>query len=263
MHEIDHRILGDDMQLVEVELDPGEAVVAEAGGMMYMEDGIAMETIFGDGSRQGAGLWDKLVGAGKRVLTGESMFMTVFHNAGTGKKKVAFAAPIPGKVLPVHLAALGGELIAQKDSFLAAAKGVAIGIAFQKRMRVGFFGGEGFILQRLQGDGWAFLNACGTLVERQLAAGERLRVDTGCVVAFTAGVHYDVEVVGNVKSMLFSGEGLFLTTLTGPGHVWLQSLPFGRLAGRLFGAMPRGGGTRSEEGGLLGMVGNILDGDNR
>ena len=263
MHEVDYRIVGDDMQLVEVELDPHEAVVAEAGGMMYMEDGIAMDTIFGDGSRPGGGLWDKLVGAGKRVLTGESMFMTVFHHEGTGKKKVAFAAPIPGKILPVHLATLGGELIAQKDSFLAAAKGVAIGIAFQKRLRVGFFGGEGFILQRLQGDGWAFLNACGTLVERDLAAGERLRVDTGCLVAFTPTVHYDVELVSNVKSMLFSGEGLFLTTLTGPGHVWLQSLPFGRLAGRIYAAMPRTGGGRREEGSLLGTLGGMLDGDNQ
>lgn len=263
MHEIDHRILGDDMQLVEIELDPSEAVIAEAGGMMYMDDGVAMETIFGDGSQQTGGLWNKLVGAGKRVLTGESMFMTVFHNAAAGKKKVAFASPIPGKVLAVHLATLGGELIAQKDSFLAAAKGVSIGIAFQKRMRVGFFGGEGFILQRLQGDGWAFLNACGTLVERELAAGERLRVDTGCVVAFTRGVQYDVEVVSSVKSMLFSGEGLFLTTLTGPGHVWLQSLPFGRLARRIYSAMPRPtGGTRTEEGSLLGVVGGLLDGDN-
>jgi uncharacterized protein (TIGR00266 family) len=258
MHEIEYRITGDDMQFVEVELDPSEAVVAEAGAMMYMEDGIALETIFGDGSQRSSGLMGALLGAGKRLLTGESLFMTVFQNKGYGKKKVAFAAPYPGKIIPVHLSELGGELIAQKDSFLCAAKGVSLSIAFQKRFGVGLFGGEGFIMQRLNGDGWAFIHAGGTLMERQLAPGETLRADTGCLVALQPTVDYDIQLVGGVKTALFGGEGLFFATLRGPGRVWLQSLPFSRLAGRIVAATRTG----KEEGSVLGGIGNLLDGDN-
>lgn len=258
MHEVDYRIHGDDMQFVEIELDPEEAAVAEAGAMMYMEDGIEMETVFGDGSRQ-AGFLGALLGAGKRLLTGESLFMTVFQNRDRVRRKVAFAAPYPGRILPVHLAKVGGELIAQKDAFLAAARGVSIGIAFQKRLGVGFFGGEGFIMQRLQGDGYVFVHACGTLLERTLQPGERLRVDTGCIVALQPSVDYDIEYVGRIKSALFGGEGLFFATLRGPGHVWLQSLPLSRLAGRLFAAARVGG--RREEGSLLGGLGDLIDGD--
>src|SRR5687767_144063 len=263
MHEVDYKIYGDDMQFVEVELDPGEATVAEAGGMMYMEDGIAMETIFGDGSQQQNGFVGALLGAGKRLLTGESLFMTVFQNrGGAGKKKVAFGAPYPGKIIAIHLSELGGELIAQKDSFLCAAKGVTVGIAFNKKIGVGLFGGEGFIMQRLQGDGWAFVHAGGTLLQRDLAPGEVLRVDTGCIVAFQPSVDYDIQRAGNIKSMLFGGEGLFFATLRGPGRVWLQSLPFSRLANRIFAAAPRGGGRGREEGSVLGGLGRLLDGDN-
>ena len=262
MHEVDYEILGDDLQFVKIELDPGEAVVAEAGGMMYMEDGIAMETIFGDGSQQSqqGGLMGALLGAGKRLLVGESLFMTVFANQAPAKRKVAFAAPYPGKIIAVHLSQLGGEIIAQKDSFLAAAKGVSISIAFQKRLGVGLFGGEGFIMQRLTGDGWAFLHAGGTIEQRELAAGETLRVDTGCIVALGRTVDYDIEMVRGVKSWIFGGEGLFFATLKGPGHVWLQSLPLSRLAGRIFAAAPQRGGGRREEGSLLGGLGNLLDG---
>jgi uncharacterized protein (TIGR00266 family) len=259
MHEIDYRISGDDMQFVEIELDPSEAVVAEAGGMMYMEDGIALETVFGDGSSQSRGLMGALLGAGKRLLTGESLFMTVFQNQSMAKKKVAFAAPYPGKIIPVHLRDLGGEVIAQKDSFLCAAKGVSVSIALQKRLGVGFFGGEGFIMQRLSGDGWAFIHAGGTLLERQLAPGETLRVDTGCLVALQPSVDYDIQLVGGVKTALFGGEGLFFATLRGPGKVWLQSLPFSRLAGRVMGAAKGG----REEGSVLGGFGRLLDGDNQ
>ena len=261
MHEVDYEILGDDLQFVKIELDPQEAVVAEAGGMMYMEDGIAMETIFGDGSAQQAqgGLMGMLVGAGKRLLTGESLFMTVFANQSPGKRKVAFAAPYPGKIIPVHLAELGGEIVCQKDSFLAAAKGVAIGIAFQRRLGVGLFGGEGFIMQSLKGDGLAFLHAGGTIEQRELGPGEVLRVDTGCIVALSKGVHYDIEMVKGVKSWIFGGEGLFFATLRGPGRVWLQSLPLSRLAGRIYAAAPQRGG-RKEEGSILGGLGNLLDG---
>jgi uncharacterized protein (TIGR00266 family) len=250
------------MQYVEVELDPGEAAIAEAGGMMFMEDGIEMETIFGAGSQQNSGFFGALMGAGKRLLTGESLFMTVFLNRGAGKKKVAFGAPYPGKILPIHLRDIGGELIAQKDSFLAAAKGVSIGIAFQRKLGVGLFGGEGFIMQRLQGDGYAFIHAGGTLSERTLAPGEVLRVDTGCIVAFQPSVSYDIQYVGKIKSALFGGEGLFFATLRGPGRVWLQSLPLSRLANRIIAAVPgvaRGG---REEGSLLGGLGGLLDGDN-
>jgi uncharacterized protein (TIGR00266 family) len=261
MHEVDYEVVGDDLQFVKIELDPQEAVVAEAGGMMYMEDGIAMETIFGDGSAQQkqGGLMGMLMGAGKRLLTGESLFMTVFANQSSGKRKVAFAAPYPGKIVPVHLSELGGELICQKDSFLAAAKGVAIGIAFQRRLGVGLFGGEGFIMQRLSGDGWAFLHAGGTIEERTLAPGEVLRVDTGCIVGLAKTVDYDIEMVKGVKSWIFGGEGLFFATLRGPGRVWLQSLPLSRLAGRIFAAAPQAGG-RKEEGSILGGLGNLLDG---
>jgi uncharacterized protein (TIGR00266 family) len=260
MHEIDYRIYGDDMQFVEIELDPEEATVAEAGAMMYMEDGIQMETIFGDGSQK-AGFLGALVGAGKRLLTGESLFMTVFTNKASARRKVAFGAPYPGKIVAVHLGEIGGELIAQKDSFLAAARGVSLGIAFQKRLGVGFFGGEGFIMQRLQGDGIAFVHAGGTLVERVLAPGEVVRVDTGTIVAFQPAVDYDIEYVGRIKSALFGGEGLFFATLRGPGKVWLQSLPLSRLAGRIYAAAPQRGGRR-EEGSLLGGLGGLLDGDN-
>jgi uncharacterized protein (TIGR00266 family) len=263
MHEIDYRIYGDDMQFVEVELDPSEAVVAEAGGMMYMEDGIQMETIFGDGSQQASGgLMGALLGAGKRLLTGESMFMTVFQNGGTGKRRMAFGAPYPGKIIPVHLNEVGGELLAQKDSFLCAAKGVSLGIAFTKRLGAGFFGGEGFILQRLQGDGLAFIHAGGTIYQRDLAAGETLRVDTGCLVAFQPSVDYDIQYIGNIKSALFGGEGLFFATLRGPGHVWLQSLPLSRLAGRIVAAVPGLGRGGREEGSMLGGLGRLIDGDN-
>lgn len=261
MHEIDYKIYGDDMQFVEVELDPMEAVVAEAGGMMFMEDGIQMETIFGDGSQQNSGFLGTLLGAGKRLLTGESLFMTVFQNRGMGKKKVSFGAPYPGKIIPVNLAELGGEVLCQKDSFLCAAKGVSVGIAFTKRFGAGLFGGEGFILQRLQGDGLGFVHAGGTIYQRDLAPGELLRVDTGCIVAFTSGVEYDIQMVGGIKSALFGGEGLFFATLRGPGRVWLQSLPFSRLAGRIFAAAPQRGGGR-EEGSVLGGLGRLLDGDN-
>ena len=261
MHEIDYKLYGDDMQFVEVELDPQEAVVAEAGGMMYMEDGIQMETIFGDGSQQNTGFLGALMGAGKRLLTGESLFMTVFQNQGAGKKKVAFGAPYPGKIIPIHLSEIGGELIAQKDSFLCAAKGVSVGIAFNRKIGAGLFGGEGFIMQRLQGDGWAFVHAGGTIIQKQLAAGETLRVDTGCIVAFQPGVQFDIQYVGKIKSALFGGEGLFFATLQGPGHVWLQSLPLSRLADRIIAASPRAGGSGREEGSMLGGIGRLLDGD--
>ncbi len=261
MHEVDYRIFGDDMQFVEVELDPQEAAVAEAGGMMYMEDGIEMETIFGDGSQQNSGFLGALMGAGKRLITGESLFMTVFQNRGAGKKCVAFGAPYPGKIIAIHLAEIGGELIAQKDSFLCAAKGVSIGIAFQKRIGVGLFGGEGFIMQRLQGDGWAFIHAGGTLLQRDLGPGETLRVDTGCIVGFQPSVNYDIQFVGKIKSALFGGEGLFFATLRGPGRVWLQSLPLSRLADRLYSAAPKAGGRGREEGSVLGGLGRLIDGD--
>jgi uncharacterized protein (TIGR00266 family) len=261
MHEIDYEIFGDDMQFVEVELDPNEATVAEAGGMMYMEDGIEMETIFGDGSAQQTGVLGALMGAGKRLLTGESLFMTVFYNKSSQKKKVAFGAPYPGKIIALHLADLGGELIAQKDSFLAAAKGVSVGIAFQRKLGVGLFGGEGFIMQRLQGDGWAFVHAGGTLRERTLAAGETLRVDTGCIVAMQPSVNYEIQYVGKIKSALFGGEGLFFATLRGPGRVWLQSLPLSRLANRIISAVPSVARGGREEGSILGGLGNLLDGD--
>jgi uncharacterized protein (TIGR00266 family) len=232
--------------------------------MMYMDDGIAMETVFGDASGASKGFLDALMGAGKRLLTGESLFMTVFLNQGSGKKRVAFASPYPGKIIPIRLSEIGGELIAQKDSFLCAAKGVSIGIAFQKRLGVGLFGGEGFIMERLQGDGLAFVNAGGTIHERVLQSGEMVRVDTGCIVALQPAVDYDIEAVGGIKSAIFGGEGLFFATLTGPGRIFIQSLPFSRLASRIFAAVPRGGRGRREEGSILdrvGGLGNLIDGD--
>ena len=262
MHEIDYKIFGDDMQFVEIELDPMEAALAEAGGMMYMEDGIEMETIFGDGSQQNSGFLGALMGAGKRLLVGESLFMTAFQNRGSGKKHVAFGAPYPGKIIPVHLREIGGELLAQKDAFLCAAKGVSLGIAFTKRFGAGLFGGEGFILERLQGDGLAFLHAGGTIYQRDLGMGESIRVDTGCIVAFQPTVDYNIEFVGKIKSALFGGEGLFFATLRGPGRIWLQSLPFSRLAGRIYAAAPQRGRGGREEGSLLGGLGRLIDGDN-
>ncbi|GLY11699.1 TIGR00266 family protein [Pseudobacillus badius] len=255
-HEIDYKIYGDDMQFVEVELDPKETVIAEAGSLMMMEDGIEMETVFGDGSsNQGSGLMGKLLGAGKRVLTGESLFMTTFTNEGQGKKHVSFASPYPGKIIPMDLSALNGKVICQKDAFLAAAKGVSVGIELQRKLGVGFFGGEGFIMQKLEGDGMAFVHAGGTIHEKTLAPGEVLRIDTGCLVAMTRDVHYNIEMVKGVKTALFGGEGLFLATLRGPGTVWVQSLPFSRLASRVFASMPATGKGKDESGigGLFNM----------
>ena len=249
------------MQFVEIELDPQEAVVAEAGGMMFMEEGIEMETIFGDGSQQNSGFLGSLLGAGKRLLVGESLFMTVFQNRGLGKKKVAFGAPYPGKIISIKLSEIGGELIAQKDAFLCAAKGVSVGIAFNKKIGAGLFGGEGFIMQRLTGDGWAFIHAGGTIIQKQLGPGEMLRVDTGCIVAFQPTVQFDIQFVGKIKSALFGGEGLFFATLRGPGHVWLQSLPFSRLADRIIASAPAHGGSAKGEGSVLGGLGRLLDGD--
>jgi uncharacterized protein (TIGR00266 family) len=260
-HEIDYRIYGDDMQFIEIELDPEESAVAEAGSMMMMEQGITLETVFGDGNQQ-QGFMGKLLGAGKRLLTGESLFMTVFTNKGVSKQKVYFAAPYPGKIIPLNLAERGGKLICQKDSFLCAARGVSIGIAFQRKLGAGLFGGEGFIMQSLEGDGMAFVHAGGTLFEKKLTPGEFLRVDTGCLVAMTQEVDYDIQFVGGVKTALFGGEGLFFATLRGPGTVWIQSLPFSRLADRIVAASGIGPGRR-EEGSVLGGLGRILDGDNR
>ncbi len=260
-HDIDYLIHGNEMQFVEIELDPEESVIAEAGVMMYMETGIHMETIFGDGADKGigSGLTGKLFSAGKRLLTGESLFMTVFSNQGQGKKKVAFAAPYPGKIMPLDLKTYNGKVICQKDAFLCAAKGVAVGIDFKRKLGVGLFGGEGFIMQKLEGDGWAFIHAGGTIHEKELASGEVLRVDTGCLVALTKTVSYDIEMVKGIKSVFFGGEGLFFATLKGPGKVWLQSLPFNRLADRIISQV--GSGGRKEEGSLLGTIGNLIDGD--
>ena len=267
MDVVDYEIFGNEMQYVEVELDPGEAAIGEAGVMMYMQDGIQMDTLFGDGSAQQSGFLGKLMGAGKRLLTGESLFTTVFHNEGSGKRRVAFAAPYPGKIIAVDLSTLGGTLICQKDSFLAAAKGVSLGIAFQKKIGVGLFGGEGFIMQKLDGDGMAFIHAGGTLMERTLRPNETLRVDTGCVVAFQPSVDFDIQYAGKIKTALFGGEGLFFAKLTGPGTVWLQSLPFSRLASRVFAAAPQTGRGGREEGSVLGgfgaggLLGGVLGGD--
>jgi len=262
MDVVDYVVHGDDLQFVEIELDPMEAVVAEAGAMMFMEDGIQMETIFGDGSQEKKGFLSSLVGAGKRLLTGESLFMTVFQNQSSRKRKASFGAPYPGKIVPVHLSEIGGELIAQKDSFLCAAKGVTVGIALQRKIGAGLFGGEGFIMQRLQGDGWAFLHAGGTIIARELAVGEVLRVDTGCVVGYQPTVDFDIEYVGKIKSALFGGEGLFFARLRGPGRIWLQSLPLSRLADRIVSSSKLVGGRGREEGSVLGGLGGLLDGDN-
>ena len=265
-HDIDFKILGSEMQFVEVELDPGESAVAEAGAFMYMTPGIEMETVFGDGSGQqqgNGGIMGALLGAGKRILTGESLFMTTFTNKTGTKQQVAFAAPYAGKILPMDLSSLGGELICQKDSFLCAARGVSIGIAFQKKIGAGLFGGEGFIMQRLQGDGLTFVHAGGTIHPLELTVGQTLRVDTGCLVALQPSVSYDVQFVGKVKTALFGGEGLFFATLTGPGKVWLQSLPLSRLADRIYKAAPRLGKGRTGEGSVLDGIGigNLIDGD--
>ncbi|MEC5399212.1 TIGR00266 family protein [Uliginosibacterium sp. H1] len=259
MDVVDYEIFGNEMQYVEVELDPGEAAIGEAGAMMMMGNGIEMDTIFGDGSAQQGGLFGKLMGAGKRLLTGESLFTTIFHNEGRDKSRVAFAAPYPGKIVPVDLTTVGGTLICQKDSFLCAARGVSLGIAFNRKLGTGLFGGEGFIMQKLEGDGMAFVHAGGTLAVKDLAPGEVLRVDTGCVVAFQPSVDFDIQYVGKLKSALFSGEGLFFATLRGPGRVWLQSLPLSRLANRIVMAAPAAGGQSRGEGSLLG---GLFDGDN-
>ena len=261
--EIDYKIFGTEMQFVEVELDPGESAVAEAGAMMYKDSTIVMETVFGDGSSSsgGGGFMDKLLGAGKRLLTGESLFMTVFTHSGQGKGHVAFGAPYPGNIIPVHLGEVGGTLICQKDSFLCAAKGVSIGIFFQRKILTGLFGGEGFIMEKLEGDGLVFMHAGGTVAERTLKAGEVLHVDTGCIVALEPSVQFDIQQAGGIKTALFGGEGLFFATLQGPGKVWLQSLPFSRLAGRMLQAAPQRGGSKGE-GSILGALGGFLDGDN-
>ncbi len=267
MDVVDFEIKGAEMQFVEIELDPGEAAVGEAGSMMFMDAGIGMDTVFGDGSPStGGGLFGKLLGAGKRLITGESLFTTVYTNNVSSKQRVAFAAPYPGKILPMELRQLGGVLICQKDAFLCAARGVSIGLALQKKMSTGFFGGEGFIMQKLEGDGLAFVHAGGTVLKRELAAGQVLLIDTGCVVAYTASVNFDIQYVGKIKTALFGGEGLFFARVTGPGTVWLQSLPFSRLASRVFAAAPQRGGSR-EEGSLLGglgagaLLGGALGGD--
>lgn len=258
-HEIDYKIHGDDMQLVEIELDPGETVIAEAGAMNYMEDGISFEAVMGDGSRPSRGFFDKALGAGKRLLTGESLFMTHFTNTGTGKKRVAFAAPYPGTIIPMDLAAIGGEFICQKDAFLCAAMGTSVDIALTRRLGAGLFGGEGFILQKLNGDGLAFIHAGGTVIRKDLG-GERLYVDTGCLVGFTPGLDYRIEQAGNLKSMLFGGEGLFLVTLEGSGTVYLQSLPFARLAARVLRQLPHSAFAKGESS-PLGGLGRMLMGD--
>lgn len=262
--DIDFQIKGSEMQFVEIELDPGESAIAEAGAMMHKDADIDMTTVFGDGSERASagGVLDKLVGAGKRLITGESLFTTVFTHGGAGKARVAFAAPYPGTVMALKLDEMGGELICQKDAFLAAARGVSLDIFFQRRILTGLFGGEGFIMQRLSGDGWVFVHAGGTVIERELKAGEVLHVDTGCVAAITAGVDFDLVRAGSIKSMIFGGEGVFFAKLTGPGKVWIQSLPFSRLAGRVFAAMPQGGGSDKGEGSVLGGIGRVLDGDN-
>jgi len=259
-HEVDYRIIGDDIQIVEVELDPMETVIAEAGAMNYMDDGITYEARMGDGSNPGEGVLNKLFSAGKRMLTGESIFLTYFMNSGTGKKTVAFAAPYPGKIVSLDLSETGGELICQKDAFLCAALGTRIEVTLARRLGTGFFGGEGFILQRLVGDGMAFIHAGGTVIKRELR-GETIHVDTGCLAAFTPGIDYDIRRAGNLKSMFFGGEGLFLATLKGTGTVFLQSLPFSRMADRIVKHAPSSGGKRKGEGSILGAIGDMIDGD--
>lgn len=262
--EIDFVIHGNEMQFVEIELDPGESAVAEAGAMMYKDASINLDTVFGDGSHSdgAGGFMDKLLGAGKRLITGESMFTTVFTHEGSGKAHVAFGAPFPGNIIPITLPNVDGVLICQKDSFLCAAKGVSIGVHFQKKILTGLFGGEGFVMQRLEGDGMVFVHAGGTVIERELKAGEVVHVDTGCIVAMTQSVEFDIQQVGGIKSALFGGEGLFFARVRGPGKIWMQSLPFSRLAGRMLAAAPQKGGSQGE-GSILGGLGNLIDGDNR
>lgn len=260
--DVDFEIKGQELQFVEIELDPGESAVAEAGALVWKDASIEMTTVFGDGSGvTGAGFMDKLLGAGKRLITGESLFTTVFTHRGAGKARVAFAAPVPGSILPIRLAEMGGALICQKDSFLAAAKGVTIGVQFQRRVLTGLFGGEGFIMQRLEGDGWVFVQMGGTLTERTLGPGEQLHVDTGCLAAYTPGIDFDLVTVGGVRSVFFGGEGLFFARLTGPGKVWIQSLPFSRLAGRMLAAAGSRGGQNRGEGSLLGEFGDLIGGN--
>lgn len=257
-HEIDYRIVGEEMQYVEIELDPNETAIAESGSFMLMDDGIQMQTIFGDGSGQEKGFFGKLMSAGKRVLTGESLFMTAYTNTGGGKRRVSFASPYPGKIIPLDLSLMGGRIICQKDAFLCAAKGVNVGIALQRKLGTGLFGGEGFIMQKLEGDGMAFVHAGGHVFERELQAGELVKVDTGCVVAYTQTIDFDIQFVGGIRNTLFGGEGLFFATLRGPGKVWIQSLPISRLASRI---ISYGTVNRKEEGSVLGGIGNVLDGD--
>lgn len=261
-HEIDYKIIGDDMQCVEIELDPQETIVAEAGSLMMKDAEIVMQTIFGDGSGQETGFFGKVLSAGKRLLTGESLFLTAYTHMGQGKKKVTFAAPYPGKVVAFDLSQYQGKVVCQKDAFLCAAKGVAVGIEFQKKIGTGLFGGEGFIMQKLEGDGLAFIHAGGTIIEKMLLPGEKLHVDTGCLVALTRDVNYDIEFVGGIKNTLFGGEGVFFASLSGPGKVWIQSLPFSRLAGRIVASAPQLGGSRKGEGSILGGLGGLIDGDN-
>ena len=261
--DIDFEIKGQELQFLEIELDPGESAVAEAGAFVWKDAAIGMTTVFGDGSGGGdGGFMGKLLGAGKRLVTGESLFTTVFTHNGRGKARVAFASPTPGSILPIKLSDVGGTLICQKDSFLAAARGVSIGVAFQRRVMTGLFGGEGFIMQKLDGDGWVFVQMGGTLVERELGPGEQLHVDTGCLAAYTQGVDFDLVTAGGVRSVLFGGEGLFFARLTGPGKVWIQSLPFARLAGRMLAASGSRGGQNRGEGSVLGALGDFIDGNN-
>ncbi|ALM48611.1 hypothetical protein AMR72_06715 [Flavobacterium psychrophilum] len=262
-HEIDYHIYGEEMQYVEIELDPQEAVVAEAGSFMMMDNGIQMDTIFGDGANQTEGIMGKLFSAGKRLLTGENLFMTVFLNQDKYKRRVSFASPYPGKIVPIDLKQFGGKFICQKDAFLCAAKGVSVGIEFSRKLGRGLFGGEGFIMQKLEGDGLGFIHAGGTLAKKELQPGEILKVDTGCIVGFSQTVDYDIEFIGGIKNSIFGGEGLFYATLRGPGIVYIQSLPFSRLAGRIYASAPQGGGKQRDEGSILGGLGNLLDGDNR
>ena len=257
-HEIDYKIFGEEMQYVEVELDPTETAIAESGAFMMMEEGIDMETIFGDGARANQGIMGKLMSAGKRLLTGESLFMTAFTNNGQGKKKVSFASPYPGKIIVLDLKEMGGKMVCQKDSFLCAAKGVSVGIEFQRKLGTGLFGGEGFIMQKLEGNGLAFVHAGGHVTEKTLQPGQVLKVDTGCIVAYSPTIDYDIQFVGGIKNTLFGGEGLFFATLRGPGKVWLQTLPISRLASRI---LSYGSFKRKEEGSVLGGIGNMLDGD--
>lgn len=263
-HEIDYQVFGEEMQFVEIELDPYETVIAESGAFMMMDQDIELSTIFGDGSHQSEnqGLWGKLLSAGKRLITGESLFMTAFTHVGQGKRKVSFASPYPGRIIPLDLSDLGGKIICQKDAFLCAAKGVSVGIEFSRKLGRGFFGGEGFIMQKLEGDGLAFMHAGGTIIEKELLLGEVLRVDTGCLVGFTQDVDYDIEMIKGVRNMFFGGEGLFYARLEGPGKVWIQSLPFSRLADRVLRNAKNYGGGGKGEGSILGGIGDLLDGDN-